>query len=204
MRYFKCFCMFIIFALSLTGCVSGEKGITASNTEITIDPYDMSEKERSLVIKTGVEQIEYFNLNGNLKEDDDLQFSVEVYKNGKFKEELLNTSGEPKENFKNRIISFGVGGFEDKDHDLKILAGIPSALGTTSYTNNMTTSSFNRLVEEKVTLEKNKPIYLVAWSGTTKNSLSSIGSQNGEMPTGLDGAEISILYKVLWTNKEKK
>ncbi len=37
-----------------------------------------------------------FKLEGNLKEDDDLQLAVEVYENGKLKEELLTTSDEPK------------------------------------------------------------------------------------------------------------
>lgn len=38
-------------------------------------------------------QIEFFKLNGTLGEDDDLEFSVEVFENGQFKEELLKTWG---------------------------------------------------------------------------------------------------------------
>ena len=55
----------------------------------------MSEKERLLISKTGVEQIEFFKLNGTLKEEGDLQFSVEVFEKGKFKEELLQESNPP-------------------------------------------------------------------------------------------------------------
>ncbi|MEO4054726.1 hypothetical protein [Solibacillus sp. CAU 1738] len=81
-RHFKGYCLFIIFTLLLTGCASVEKPVenekSPSNTKITIESYNMSEKERLLISKTGVEQIEFFKLNGTLKEDDDLQFSVEV------------------------------------------------------------------------------------------------------------------------------
>ena len=142
----------------------------------------MSEKERLLISKTGVEQIEFFKLNGTLKEDDDLQFSVEVFEKGKFKEELLKTWDEPETKYKDSLISFGISDIENEDHSLKLINGIPSGLATTIYSNNMTSSSFSKLVGEKVTLEKNKPIYLVAWLGTTKNELSSGGGENGELP----------------------
>jgi hypothetical protein len=198
MRGFKGLCLFAIFTFLLAGCAGG-----ASNANITIESYDLSEKESARISKTGVDHIEYFHLNGNLKEDDDLQFTVEVYKNGKLEEELLSTSGELNTNFKDDLISFGISNFGDADHDLKILAGIPSGLSTTSYANNMTSSTFGKLVEDKVTLEKNKPVYLAAWSGTTKNGLRSIGGQNGELPEGIDDAEVSILYKVLWTDEEQ-
>lgn len=188
----------------LTGCVGVEKEKTISNAKITIEPYNMSEKEKLLVSKTGIEQIAFFKLEGNLKEDDDLQFTVEVYENGKLKEELLTTSDEPKTQFKDSIISFGISNFNDKDQSLKLITGIPSGLATTYYSNNMTSSSFSQLIGEKVTLEKSKPIYLAAWVGTTKNKLSSVGSENGELPAGIEEAELALLYRVLWTDNVKK
>jgi len=184
--------------------VGVEKEKTISNAKITIEPYNMSEKEKLLVSKTGIEQIAFFKLEGNLKEDDDLQFTVEVYENGKLKEELLTTSDEPKTQFKDSIISFGISNFNDKDQSLKLITGIPSGLATTYYSNNMTSSSFSQLIGEKVTLEKSKPIYLAAWVGTTKNKLSSVGSENGELPAGIEEAELALLYRVLWTDNVKK
>ena len=100
--------------------------------------------------------------------------------------------------------SFGVSGIEDEDHSLKLLTGVPSGLDTTKYSNNMTMSSFSKLIGEKVTLQKNKPAYLVAWLGTNKNTLRSVKSENGELPTGIEEAETALLYKVLWTDKDKK
>ncbi|NRD79892.1 hypothetical protein HPT25_21380 [Bacillus sp. BRMEA1] len=204
MRNFKGYCFFIIFTLLLTGCTGVEKENPSSNSKITIEPYNLSEKEKLLISKTGVGQIEFFKLNGTLKEDDDLQFSVEEFENGKFKKELLSSSDEPKTKFKDSLISFGISGFEDEDHPLKLLSRVPSGLDTTKYSNNMTTYSFSKLISKKITLEKNKPAYLVAWLGTTKNGLHSVESINGELPKGLEEAESALLYKVLWTDKVKK
>jgi hypothetical protein len=196
--------LFIIFTLLLTGCGGVEKEKPLSNTKITIESYNMSEKESLLISKTGVGQIEFFKLNGTLKEDDDLQFSVEVFENGKFKEELIKTSDEQETKFKDSLISFGISDIGNEGHSLKLITGIPSGLASTNYSNNMTTSSFSLFVDKKVTLEKNKPVYLAAWLGTTKNRLSSVESENGELPKGIDEVETALLYRVLWMNNEKK
>ncbi|MFO1446044.1 hypothetical protein KDN24_23140 [Bacillus sp. Bva_UNVM-123] len=201
MRYFKGRCLFITFTLMLTGYAAVDKEKHSSNAKITIEPYDLSEKESLLISKTGVEQIEFFKMEGALKEEDDLQFAVEEYVNGKLKEELLTTSNEPNEKFKDSFISFGISNSLDEDHSLKLIAGIPSGLATTMYPNNMTSSSFSKLVGEKVTLEKNKPVYLAAWLGTTQNRLRSVGSENGELPQGIKEAELALLFRVLWTDK---
>lgn len=156
----------------LTGCSGVEKEKPSSNTKITLEPYNMSEKEKLIISKTGVRQIEFFKLNGTLKEDDNLQFSVEEFEKGKFKTELLNTSDGLKTKFKDSLISFGISGIEDEDHSLKLLMGVPSGLDTTKYLNNMTMSSFSKLIGGKVTLEKNKPAYLVAWLGSTKKQFA--------------------------------
>ncbi|MEO4052448.1 hypothetical protein [Solibacillus sp. CAU 1738] len=93
----------------------------------------MSEKERLLISKTGVEQIEFFKLNGTLKEDDDLQFSVEVFEKGKFKEELLKTWDGPETKYKDSLISFGISDTRDEDHSLKLINGIPTGLAIGPY-----------------------------------------------------------------------
>jgi hypothetical protein len=205
MRNFKGYCLFIIFTILLTGCAGIEKKKPLSNANMTIKPYHMSEKESLLISKTGVRQIEFFKLNGTLKKDDDLQFSVEVFENGKFKQELLKTSDEPGTKFKDSLISFGIDDIENEGHSLKLITGIPSGLASASYSkNNMTISSINLLVDKKVTLEKNKSVYLAAWLGTTKNSMSPVESENGELPKSIDEIETAILYKVLWTDREKK
>ena len=202
MRNLKVYCLFIIFTLLLTACTAVEKEETASNTKLTIESYSMSDKEKELISKTGAGQIEFFMLNGNLEEHDQLQFSVEEFENGQFKRELQRTSDGPATNFKDSLISFGISGIEEAGPSFKLLTGIPSGLVTENYSHNMTASSFSKLVGGKLTLEKNKPAYLAAWVGTTKNSLRSVGSENGELPAGIEDAEIALLYKVLWTDQE--
>lgn len=211
MRHFKSRYLFIIFALLLTGCVrvekeekSLEKEKSPLTTQITIESYNMSEKENLLISKTGVGQIEFFKLNGTPKDEDQLQFSVEVFKNGKFKEELLKTWDGPETKYQDSFISFGISNLENEGQSLKLITGTPSGIATTVYSNNMTSSSFGKLIGGKVTLEKNKPVYLAAWLGTTKNELSFGGGNNGELPSGIEEAELTFLYKVIWTDKEKK
>ena len=209
MRHFKSRYLFIIFALLLTVCVSVEKEKPLEKekspltTQITIESYNMSEKENLLISKTGVGQIEFFKLNGTPKEDDELQFTVEVFKNGKFKEELLKTWDGPETKYQDSFISFGISDIENEGPSLKLITGTPTGNATTVYSNNMTSSSFSKLVSEKVILEKNKPVYLAAWLGTTKNELSSGKGKNGELPSGIEEAELTFLYKVIWTDKEK-
>lgn len=203
MRYFKSYCLFIFFTLLLTGCVDETKEKSPSNTNITIESYNMSEEEKILIRKTGVEQIEYFKLNGTLTEDDDLQFSIEVYENGKLKEEQLKSLGALETNYKDSLISFAVNTFNE-EHTSKLLMGIPSGLTSTTYANNMTGFAFVKLIGEKITLEKNKPIYLVGWLGTTKNELRTVGVDDGELPKEVRDYELAFLYKVLWTDNEKK
>ena len=196
--------LFIIFAMLFTGCAGVDKEKPLSNGNRSINPYNMSEKERLFISKTGVEQIEFFKLEGELKEDEDLQFSVEVYEKGKLKEELLTTQDELNTKFEDSFISFGISNINNENTSLKLIAGTPFGLATTNYSNNMTSFSFNKLVGKKVTLEKNKPVYLVAWVGTTKNELRSVGSENGELPTSIEESEVALLYRVLWTNNVKK
>lgn len=204
MLHLKRYCFFIIFALLLTGCVGEAQEKSPSKTNLNIESYSLSEKEKLLISKTGVQQIEFFKLNGTLKDEDDLQFSVEVYENGKFKEELLKSYGAIETNYKNSIISFGVSDNGGEEHSLKLLIGIPSGLTSTSYENNMTGHAFTKLIGKKITLEKDKPSYIAAWLGTTKNSLRTVGDENGEIPEAIEDYELTFLFKVLWTdNKEK-
>ncbi len=202
MRNIKVYCSLFIFTLLLTGCASLEKEKPLSN-ELIIEPYNVNDKESLLISRTGIKFIEYFQLNGTLETGDDLQFSVEVYKNGELEEELLNTSNEPKAKFKDQLISFGISDSSDKDSSLQLIAGIPSGLATTNFSSHMTSASFNNLLHKKIVLKKNTPVYLAAWVGTTKNVLRSVDSENGILPKGIKEVEAALLYRVLLTDKKK-
>ena len=175
MRHLKSYCLFIIFALLLAGCVDEAKEKSPSKTNLTIESYGVSEKEKLLVSKTGVQHIEYFKVNGTLKKEDDLQFSVEVYENGKFKEEGIKSRGAIETNYKDSFISFGVNDICGEEPSLKLLIGIPAGLSSMSYENNMTGFVFTKLIGEEITLEKDKPSYFAAWLGTTKIAYILLG-----------------------------
>jgi len=197
MQSFKCYCTCIIMLLVLAGCANVEKDKKSVATQLTIEPIKLSDKESLLISKTGVGNIEFFKLNGTLAKEDDLQFSVDVYEKGKLKEELLKSRGAIEKSYHNTIISFGI----SDDAPFKLLSGIPFGLAKTTYPNGMTAFSFSNLISEQITLSKNKPVYLVAWLGTTKNELRTVGSEKGELPAGMEEYELVFLYKVLWTDK---
>ncbi|MBB4823717.1 hypothetical protein HNO89_000937 [Sporosarcina luteola] len=190
--------LLLVLTLLLTGCAKS----ISSTAKLTIKPYTVSEKESELISKTDVEQIDFFQLNGTLEHDRDLQFSVEVYKNGELAGELLRTHSEPETKFDNTLISFAITKFQEEEQQfLKLIAGVPSGKVTTNYMNEMTANISRDLVQEKIELKLNKPVYLAAWAGTTKDELQVIGSSNGEFPGRLEDKELAFLYKVVLTDK---
>lgn len=189
--------LLLSIALLLTGCAENK-------AKLTITPYTLSEKELELMSKTDVDQIDFFHLNGSLAKDQDLRFSVEVYKNGELAGELLSTQSEVKTEFDDTLLSFAIERFEeDEQRFLKLIAGIPSGKVTTNYDNTMKATTSTSLIKEKVQLELGKPVYLSAWAGTTKNEFEVIGSWNGGFPKGMEDKELAFLYKMVWTMDEK-
>lgn len=200
MRHFKNYCLLLILALLIVGCTEEAKEESKSDSALTIEHYKVSENEGALVRKTGVELIEFFKLNGSLNEEkEELQYSVEVYENGKFKEEILKSVSAPSTDQKDSILSFGV---KDDAPTLEIIAGLPFGVSTAPFENHMTGHTFTTLVGKKITLEKDQPIYLAAWLGTKTNQLRTVGEEKGKLPKELEDYEVALLYKVLWTDKE--
>lgn len=195
--------LLLLVTLLLTGCTV--TGNSSSNSDLTIKPYPLSTKETLLISKTGVDQINYFELTGTLADHEDLEFFVEVYEHGAFKENILSTSGSPESKFKKHLLSFATSrSLKDDDSHMKILLGSGNSLASGSYMHNMTGYSFSQLIGDKVQLEKNKPIYLVAWVGSTNGQLRTIGSEKGELPEGIDEAELALLYKVVLTDHARE
>lgn len=190
--------MIVIFSvLTLAGC-------SLNGGRLTIEPYELTEKEQQLIDRTGVFSIDYFNINGNL-DGADLRFTVEVYEDGEFKEELLGMYGMLETKFKNELISFGL--FETKNEEeeqhFTIQVGTPGSLSSTTYATKMTASTYGSLMDGKITLEKEKPLYIAGWAGTTKNVLPSLHGEYGQVPDNLASYEKALLLKVVWTDEEQ-
>ncbi|WJY27236.1 MULTISPECIES: hypothetical protein [Sporosarcina] len=192
----------LLAVLTVAGCSNTEKE-GASQSAVSVKDYSPTDRESELISKTGINQVEYFTLNATLAEGEDLQYSVEVYRNGKLSEERTKTYGDPERNYKDAIISFGVDGFNDEEGPFELINGVPGGTGTSSYPNMMTSFTFNKLVKGKIDLVKDKPVYLASWQGTTKDSLSSHTNETGELPEGLEDSELVFLYKLLWTDAEE-
>ena len=193
--------LLIMLMVLITGC-SNEVEDSESHSKVSIESYSLSEHESELISKTGVGQIEYFKLNGVLAEEEELQFSVEVYVNGKLKSEQLKSYGDVEKNYKDTLISFGISDYNDEKRSFKLISGIPSGLATTNYPNNMTSFTFNKLVKGTIKLKKDVPAYLASWQGTTKDELRSDLNENGELPENITETELVFLYKVLWRNAD--
>ena len=196
--------MLISIVLLAAGCAGTEKKKIPTSTNLTVVPYILNEKEKELISKTGVDDIEFFKLNGTLKKGDDIQYTIVLYESGKFKQNMLVSFGELENVFQDKIISFGTSDTGTEKGSIKLLEGSPDGLATTEFEHKMTAWSFSRFVGEKVTLKKNKPVYLAGWSGTTKNSLRSLSSESGELPEGLKEMEIALLYKIEWTDAQEE
>jgi hypothetical protein len=187
--------MSLIFLLiSCSQSATEEK--ESSDASLTVEPKELSDVEKNLVSKTDVGMIEYFLLNGKLKEGEDLEISIEVYRNGSLETELMKTYGQIDPNLKNELISFAVRTTGDEQQFLQLIAGHTSGVSSTYQPNEVSMSSLSRLVDGKVQLELNKPLYIAMWAGTSGNTMSTGGSEDGSLPEGLDEVEVAYLYKV--------
>ena len=145
------------FAIILAAC-------SPKGGALTIEPYEFSEKESQLIERTGVFSVDYFTMNGNL-DNADLQFTVEVYENGKLKEELVGMHGMMETEFKKDLLSFSLFETENEQEQQQFTLhiGTPSgSLVSSTYDTKapMMASVYAPLINDKITLEKDQPIYI--------------------------------------------
>ena len=191
----KLLCIMITLT-TLAACSPG-------GSKLTIEPYELTEKEQQLIERTGVFSIDYFEINGSLDEAD-LHFTVEVYENGKLKEELLKLSGMLDARYKNELISFSLFETKNEEHQqFSLEVGTPGSLASTTYETEMTASTYGALIDNKVALVKEQPLYLSGWAGTEKDVLSSLRVENSQLPENLASYEEVLLLKVIWTDKSE-
>ncbi|WOV86510.1 hypothetical protein QWT69_11370 [Sporosarcina oncorhynchi] len=172
-----------------------------SEETLSIKPYTLSDHEGVLLTMAGAEIPEIFTVDGKIAEGEDLKYSVEVYHDGKFKEELLLTSSTIDKQFKGDLIAFNVAEIDEKQ--AKITLSYPSGSTSTTYPIEVASlaRSFGSLVESDSTLIKDKPSYLAAWVGTKGSMLRGVvPSDNGGLPNALETYDIALLYKVVWTD----
>lgn len=203
MKHIKKYSIALMSIFLLAGCsFLSPKG--PSGATLSIKPYTLSEHEGLLLTMAGADIPQFFTVNGKIAENEDLKYSVEVYHEGRLKEELLLTSSTLDKRFKGELISFNVAEL-DEGH-AKITLSYPSGSTSTTYPIEVASlaRSFGNLVGTDSTLLKDKPIYLAAWVGTKGSMLRSVvPSDDSGLPEGLETYDIALLYKVVWTDAKR-
>jgi hypothetical protein len=186
----------VLLLVLLAGC----SGVKDENSTISIKPHSLSEDEEVLISKTGVDAIQFFRINGTLKEEEDLQFAVEIYKDGRLTEDQVYTMGQVEKEFKQGLISYG---FDRQGDQLIFLNGIINGLLEQKYDLDGTdSSSFTSLINEKKTLIKDEAVYLTAWIGSKGNMLA-VPSLNGDgslLSQELYDTDAAYVFKVTLTD----
>ncbi len=181
--------------LLLTGCTSEQLRMK----ELMIEPYEVNKHEKELIKFTGIQEIQYFELDGELGKDDDLQKTIEVYEHGKKVSDEPFSMNQLEHHFKNSLLSFG---FESDKEEIKFIHG--SEGGTFTMFDDFKASgyTFGSLQTEKVTLEHDQPVYLYAIAGTNKGEISSVSLDDKGKPSGgILQADKAFVFKVMVTNR---
>ncbi|EDL64191.1 hypothetical protein [Bacillus sp. SG-1] len=193
-------CLLLLFVILLSGCADGKDG----SSNISIKPYSLSEKEQVLINKTGVDAIQFFRLDGTLAEVEDLQFSMEVYKDGKLTEDHVYARGQVEKEFNQTILSYG---FDRKDNQVIFLNGFDNGLSEmTEELGEIDMSSFTSFLNEKKKLVKDESMYLTAWIGTSENEMGRTVAlkEDGTLSDEIVGAEAAYVFKVTLTDYGKE
>ncbi|TMU83758.1 hypothetical protein FGG79_18850 [Bacillus sp. BHET2] len=183
-----------IFLLS-TGCTSEQ----LKTTELTIEPYEVNKHEKELIVFTGIEGIQYFELNGEVGKADDLLKTIEVYEHGKKVSDEPFSSNQIQDHFKDSLLSFG---FDSDKGEIRFIHG--SEGGTFTMLEDFEASgyTFGSLQTEKVMFEHNKPVYLYAIAGTNKGGISGVTlDEEGKPSGGILQADKAFVFKVMVTNR---
>lgn len=194
------FSFFILFSISCIALNDGGKSVNSTSTLI-VEPLSLTEHEKSLISKTGIEKIEYFTLNGGLADHDEVVLEVVTIENGKQDSFVVSTL-HSNQLSDNEIYSFSIE--EDFNNNMvSMITGIPGGWVEHNLSLKTDTSTFGSILSEKVMLEKDKPVYLAGWQGTIENGLAGLYvKEDGTLSDYLLKAEHALLLRVTLTNKK--
>ncbi|MBN8209995.1 hypothetical protein JI666_14665 [Bacillus sp. NTK071] len=191
-------------ALFLVACTNEESSGTKSSPSLEIEPADLSEREKSIVNQTGVDYQTFYTINGEVNEGEVLVTSIDVYEKGKERNVISSTS-RPGENnkFNKALHSFQLL-VEEKETFLTLGEPNGYARGNEFFPDDLVSFSFVQL-EEKVTINKDEPVYLSYLIGTSQNELSTEVSENRTtLPKAVEDAEYAVVFKLELKNDNEK
>ncbi|WLR51186.1 hypothetical protein LC040_18805 [Bacillus tianshenii] len=173
-----------------------------NETSVTVEPYALSDKEQLLVSKTGIDYSEFFLLNGKVANTENIIYELVEFKNGGNEKVIMSSQGNPEE-YKDELLSF-VTNTLPTNNQMEMILGTPGGSSGTDVSPIMSSWTSGKLLEDKVKLAKEKPLYIAGWAGTSKNSLRGLSSAaNGELPQGVKEAEVAYLYRLRLVDSNK-
>lgn len=191
-------CFLVLAVLFILTACSTEKSKT---TELTIKPYDLTEKEKNLVMQTGIEQIKYFVLDGTIGKQFDIHKFIETYVNGELVSDDLFSSNTVQHEYNHSLLSFG---YNTRDGLIEFIHGVESGHSSMQYKANVQASTMGSLLSEKVILKKDQPVYLFAWAGTNGKGMSSVSLDDHGKPSGsILEADKAYVFKIMLTSKKE-
>ncbi|OEH93357.1 hypothetical protein [Bacillus solimangrovi] len=195
----KLFLLFVLF--SLIACSSQVDN--RSNSEITIKPYELSEQEQELVNNTTMEPIEYFVLDGDLQEDEDLLLELVVVEKG-IEKGLMSSSKFIDKSFDHELFSFSFRQIDELNR-IEFQLGIINGLGTsaTAIEENFSMFSWGKVIQEKTQLTKDQPVNVAYMSATNKGEISrSVVDALISSPEDLKNYEFVAAYRITLVDKK--
>lgn len=187
--------------LLLVGCSQGKGN---GSSKLTLEPYDLSDKEEKVVAATGRGSMFFFTLDGTLAKDMDLERTIEVYEKGKLVSDEPFQYDEEAKKYKHSLNSFGM---ESSEKDLKIFNGSESAFITMDEDPipEESGSSASSLLTEKVELKKDKPVYIYGMA-TSKNNGDSvgIGLEDGKPVGSFKKSDKAYIYKITLVDRKSE
>ncbi len=195
----------LLSIILITGCTSKtseELFEPQKATTLTIKPHKLNKQEIDLVNHTGIDYIDFYELDGTLKGNDDIHLVVDVYEKGKLVEEQPFTSNVVQYSYDHSIWSIGL---NKQDNFLEIIHGVEDGYMSSSHEVQVQGYTMDSLLTEKVKLKKNKPVPLFAWAGTNGNGISSINlDENGNPAGGIGDSDLAYVYKIILTERVSK
>lgn len=163
--------VFIITTLMLTAC-SGDNSSLKSSKALMISSNELTDEEKQLIHHSGGIEGEHFVLTGDIPDNQQLELTIEQYKDGELINGEPNTFIETEAYERKGNFSFAIGTKSSYGSDKAIL-GLPGGSLTLNLESIIEGGySHGAATDEKVMLKLNEPIYLAYWVNSSGNTLS--------------------------------
>lgn len=150
-----------------------------------------------------MDAIQFFKLDGKLAAEEDLQFAMEIYKDGVLTEDQVYIKGQVEKEFNEDLISFG---FNRQENELFLLSGMVNGLLENSHdVEGIDSSSFTSFINDEKKLVKDEAVYLGSWIGSKGNELEGLSiNEDGSLSDNVQTADAAFVFKVMLTDYEKE